>query len=51
MSNNADVDKWQEENPPSEEGDDEEKEPMMEAEMWSINLYVFKVRVKSKKFL
>ena len=33
MANNSDIDKWQEENPPSEEGDDEEKEPMMEAEM------------------
>ena len=36
MANNSDIDKWQEENPASEEGDDEEKEPMMEAEMWSI---------------
>jgi hypothetical protein len=33
MANNSDIDKWQEENPASEEGDDEEKEPMMEAEM------------------
>ena len=33
MANNSDIDKWQEQNPPSEEGDDEEKEPMMEAEM------------------
>jgi len=32
MSNNSQIDKWQEENPASEEGDDEEKEPMMEME-------------------